>query len=105
MSHPMACERWKRWRADRRQSRAGIAIRGKISVQKRRSQMKKQTLVSGVILSVLAGLVLASQDKYTLKVPGGLSFSEFRGYEGWQAISISRNEKVMAMTLANPVMI
>jgi hypothetical protein len=44
------------------------------------------------------------QDKYAAKVPGGLAFSEFRGYEGWQAISISRNEKVMAMTLGNPVM-
>ena len=27
------------------------------------------------------------------------------GYEGWQAISISRNERVVAMILGNPVMI
>ena len=44
--------------------------------------MKKQALISGAFLSVLAGFVLAAQDKYTLRVPGGLSFSEFRGYEG-----------------------
>jgi hypothetical protein len=27
---------------------------------------------------------MSAQDKYTLKVPNGLAFSEFRGYEGWQ---------------------
>jgi len=58
-----------------------------------------------VCLSVLVTLALAVQDKYTVKVPGGLAFSEFRGYEGWQAISISRNEKVVAVILGNPVMI
>ena len=30
----------------------------------------------------------------TVKVPGGLAFSEYRGYEAWQAISVGRNEKV-----------
>jgi hypothetical protein len=40
-----------------------------------------------------------------VKVPGGLAFSEFRGYESWQTISISRNEKVMAVILGNPTMI
>ena len=47
----------------------------------------------------------ARQDKYTLKVPGGLAFSEFRGYESWQLISISHGGPVMAATLGNPVMI
>jgi hypothetical protein len=62
--------------------------------------------IATVWLAVLGGLVAsASQDKYTVKVPGGLAFSEFRGYEGWQAISISRNEKVVAMILGNPAMI
>src|SRR5882724_4365903 len=34
-----------------------------------------------------------------------LAVSEFRGYEGWQTVSISRNEKLMAVILADPVMI
>ena len=59
----------------------------------------------GLVLSVAAALALAAQDKYTVKVPGGLAFSEFRGYEAWQAISISRNERVVAMILGNPEMI
>ncbi|HSM78647.1 MAG TPA: cytochrome P460 family protein [Bryobacteraceae bacterium] len=63
------------------------------------------TALAGLILFIVAALALAAQDKYTLKVPGGLAFSEFRGYEAWQAISMSRNEKVVAMTLGNPEMI
>jgi hypothetical protein len=47
----------------------------------------------------------AGQAKYGVRVPGGLAFSEFRGYEGWQTVSISYNEKLMAVILANPVMI
>jgi len=48
----------------------------------------------------------SSKDKYNLKVPGdGLSFSEFKGYEGWQVVAISHSDKIMAVTLANPVMI
>src|ERR1700684_1917943 len=47
------------------------------------------------LLMVITALALAlcggansardKQDKYTLKVPGGLAFSDFKGYEDWQA--------------------
>ena len=60
--------------------------------------------LSAVWLTVL-GLTISAQDKYTVKVPGGLAFSEFKGYEAWQTISISRNEKVVAVILGNPAMI
>ena len=62
-------------------------------------------VVVGVFLCALAGLAMAAQDKYALKVPGGLAFSEFRGYEAWQVVSISQNGNLMAATLANPAMI
>jgi hypothetical protein len=45
------------------------------------------------------------QDKYTVKVPGGLSFSEFKGYESWQVVSVSHNAKAIAVILGNPAMI
>jgi Cytochrome P460 len=61
--------------------------------------------IATVWLAVLGGLAISAQDKYTVKVPGGLAFSEFRGYEGWQAISLSRNGRVVAMILGNPAMI
>jgi len=46
-----------------------------------------------------------NQDRYSLKVPGGLAFSEFRGYETWQLVSISQDGPAIAAILANPVMI
>jgi hypothetical protein len=61
--------------------------------------------VAIVWLTVLGDLAISAQDKYAVKVPGGLAFSDFRGYEGWQAIGISRNDRVMAMILGNSVMI
>ena len=67
--------------------------------------MGKRMLIVMVSVAVLVGLVLAAQDKHAVKVPGGLALSEFRGYEGWQTISVSRHEKVVAVILGNPVMI
>ena len=65
--------------------------------------------VSLGVLAVLGGRAVTAQDtgqaKYNVRVPNGLEFSEFRGYEAWQTVSISHNDKVMAVILANPVMI
>src|SRR3984885_6859251 len=47
----------------------------------------------------------SAQDKYTLKVPNGLAFAEFRGYEDWPVISISHNGGAVAAILGNPAMI
>jgi mono/diheme cytochrome c family protein len=47
----------------------------------------------------------SAQDKYALKIPGGLAFSEFRGYESWPVISISHNGDHVAAILGNPEMI
>ena len=69
------------------------------------------TLFVGVFLSVLVALAVAAQalavqDRYTLKVPNGLAFSEFRGYEDWQVVAPSATDSanVMRVILANPVM-
>jgi len=64
------------------------------------------TLFVGVFLSVLVALALAAQDRYTLKVPNGIAFSEFRGYEDWQVVAPSQTDaqNVMRVILANPVM-
>jgi Cytochrome P460 len=59
----------------------------------------------GLVLAVLGGVALAQQDKYALQVPSGLAFSEFRGYEGWQVVSISHDGPLLAAILANPLMI
>jgi Cytochrome P460 len=64
-------------------------------------------LVSGalaVLVAVLGGLALAQQDRYTLKIPDGLAFSEFRGYEAWQVVAVSQTEAQVKAIVANPVM-
>src|SRR5437868_8986632 len=70
---------------------------------------RKSTLMSvgiAVSLAVLAtGAAISAQDRYSLKVPGGLSFSEFKGYETWELISLSHNGDKLAAILGNPVMI
>ena len=40
-----------------------------------------------------------------LQVPGGLAFSEFRGYEDWQTVAVSHNGDKLAIILGNPAMI
>jgi Cytochrome P460 len=61
----------------------------------------------GFALAVLGGMAFAQQDKYTVQVPNGLAFSEFRGYEDWQTVSVSHSDVLglIAVILANPVMI
>jgi hypothetical protein len=63
-------------------------------------------LFFGVFLSVLVALALAAQDRYTLKVPNGLAFSDFKGYEDWQVVAPSHTDSsnVIRVIVANPVM-
>jgi hypothetical protein len=63
------------------------------------------TVILTTLLVVLGSVAISAQDKYTLKVPGGLAFSEFRGYETWEVISVSHNGQALAVILGNPAMI
>ena len=62
-------------------------------------------VIIAVSLAVLGSMALAAQDKYTLKVPNGLAFSEFRGYENWQDVAVSQTENGIKVIVANPAMI
>ena len=61
--------------------------------------------ISVPIIVLAAGAAISAQDKYTVSVPNGLAFSEFRGYESWPVIAISENQGKMAVIVGNPVMI
>jgi hypothetical protein len=77
--------------------------------------MKKTSLfpvaaIVALTLAVPGGRSISAQDKqdkYTLQVPGGLAFSEVRGYEQWQVVGPSLTEaaNVIRVILANPAMI
>ncbi len=53
----------------------------------------------------LGGSVFAAQDRYTLQVPNGLSFSDIRGYETWQDVSVSQVKDGMKLIAGNAAMI
>ncbi len=46
-----------------------------------------------------------AQDKYTLVSPGGIAFSDFRGYEDWSVVSSARTDQVLKVIVGNPTMI
>lgn len=58
---------------------------------------------------VIAGLggALAQQDKYSVKVPNGLGFSDFRGYERWQTIAVSQVDSLglIEVIVGDPAMV
>jgi hypothetical protein len=60
---------------------------------------------SSAAIASVAIAAQSAQDKYALKVPGGLAFAEFKGYEGWETVSVSRTDKALAVIVANPLMI
>jgi hypothetical protein len=75
------------------------------------ANMKRSVVVAltlsacAVVLAFFGGRAFSAQDKYTVQVPGGLAFSEFRGYEDWPVIATSENEDKINVILGNPVMI
>lgn len=62
-------------------------------------------LAVAVVLAVFGGSAISAQDKYTVQVPNGLSFSEFRGYEDWATVAVSQAGDLIEVIVANPVMI
>jgi cytochrome P460 len=61
------------------------------------------TVVAGVTALVAAAVY--AQDKYALKSPGGIAFSDFKGYEDWSVVSSARTDEVLKVIVANPAMI
>ena len=61
-------------------------------------------VISAMLIAVLGTMAIAAQDKYTLSVPNGLAFSEFRGYENWENVAVSQTEKGIKVIVANPTM-
>jgi len=65
------------------------------------------------VLAVLVAAALFAQgqdnnnnkDKYSLKSPSGIAFSDFRGYEDWSVVSSARTDEVLKVIVANPTMI
>ncbi|MGB7777364.1 MAG: cytochrome P460 family protein, partial [Pseudolabrys sp.] len=61
--------------------------------------------IATVVLALLGGAAVYGQDKYSLKSPSGIAFSDFEGYEDWAVVSSARTDEVLKVIVANPTMI
>ena len=58
-----------------------------------------------IVLGSTDGRAISAQDKYTVQVPEGLAFAEFRGFEDWTTVAVSQSGNKIEVILANPAMI
>ena len=56
--------------------------------------------IAAAVVGALGGTVAYAQDKYSLKSPSGIAFSDFKGYEDWAVISSARTERRVRETVA-----
>ena len=61
------------------------------------------------VLAILGAVVVCAQsrdnDKYSLKSPSGIAFSDFRGYEDWAVVSSAHTDERLKVIVGNPTMI
>src|SRR5436190_15596348 len=62
-------------------------------------------VIIAVLLALLGNTAVYAQDKYSLKSPDGVAFSDFKGYEDWSVVSSARTDEVLKVIVANPIMI
>ena len=57
------------------------------------------------VFALLVAVVVYAQDKYSLKSPSGIAFSELSGYEDWSVVSTARTDEVLKVIVGSPAMI
>ena len=76
---------------------------------KKRSAMERKSkltiAIATAVLAVLGAAAVYAQDKYSLKSPSGIAFSDFRGYENWSVVSSAHTDERLKVIVANPTMI
>jgi hypothetical protein len=83
------------------------------SVAQEQQEQKIETRTTGfsivatalALFAVLVATAVYAQDKYSLKSPGGIAFSDFRGYEDWSVVSSARTDEILKVIVADPTMI
>jgi hypothetical protein len=65
----------------------------------------KIVAAAAVTLVVVSGMAISAQDKYALRLPDGVAFADFKGYEDWQLISSSKTDDRLKVILGNPTII
>ena len=95
-------------------------VRKSVAQEQREKKIETRTAVERIgsftivatavaVLAVLGAAALFAQgqnkDKYSLKSPSGIAFSDFRGYEDWADVSSARTDEILKVIVANPKMI
>ena len=66
-------------------------------------------VATAVAVLALGAVVLYAQsqdnDKYSLKSPSGIAFSDFKGYEDWAVVSSAHTDERLKVIVGNPTMI
>jgi len=70
---------------------------------KRKSELT--IALAAAVLAVVGFTIDSGRDKYSIKTPDGIVFSDFRGYEDWSVVSSARTDEVLKVIVANPTMI
>jgi cytochrome P460 len=68
-------------------------------------ESKLRIAAATAVIAILGGTALYAQEKYSLKTPDGIEFSDFKGYEDWSVVSSARTDEVLKVIVANPIMI
>ena len=64
-----------------------------------------KTAIAATAVALLGAAAVYAQEKYSLKSPSGIAFSDFKGYEDWSVVSSARTDEVLKVIVANPTMI
>jgi Cytochrome P460 len=95
-------------------------VRKSVAQEQQEQKMETRTAVKRIagfaivatataVLAVLGVVALYAldqdNDKYLLKSPSGIAFSDFRGYEDWADVSSARTDEILKVIVANPTMI
>ena len=66
---------------------------------------KVKMVIAGTALGMFGAAGAIAQDKYALRTPSGIAFSDFKGYEDWAVISSARTDEVLKVIVGNPVIV
>jgi hypothetical protein len=60
--------------------------------------------ISAAILALAVGrAAVSAQDKYDLKVPGGLALAEFKGYEDWPVVAVQHTDDLVKVVVGKEI--
>ena len=63
------------------------------------------SMTGALAFAVVCGAALSGLDKYTVQLPNGVAFSDFKGYEDWQLISSAETDDRLKVILGNRTII